>query len=217
MGECNVQYALDPNSEDYRVIEVNARLSRSSALASKATGYPLAFVAAKLGMGYGLHEIKNSITKVTTACFEPALDYVVCKIPRWDLNKFEGVSKVIGSSMKSVGEIMAIGRSFEEAIQKGIRMIGQGMHGFVGNVLKAKDIDEELVNPTDSRIFAIAGAFDKGYSVEKIHELTKIDHWFLQRLENIHLLKEKLRKRIFVKVCCERQNNTVSLISRSGD
>ena len=194
VGECNVQYALDPNSEDYRVIEVNARLSRSSALASKATGYPLAFVAAKLGMGYGLHEIQNSVTKVTTACFEPALDYVVCKIPRWDLNKFEGVSKVIGSSMKSVGEIMAIGRSFEEAIQKGIRMIGQGMHGFVGNVLKAKDIDEELVNPTDSRIFAIAGAFDKGYSVEKIHELTKIDHWFLQRLENIHLLKEELSK-----------------------
>ena len=194
VGECNVQYALDPNSEDYRVIEVNARLSRSSALASKATGYPLAFVAANLGMGYGLHEIKNSVTKVTTACFEPALDYVVCKIPRWDLNKFEGVSKVIGSSMKSVGEIMAIGRSFEEAIQKGIRMIGQGMHGFVGNVLKTKDIDEELVNPTDSRIFAIAGAFDKGYSVDKIHELTKIDHWFLQRLENIHLLKEELSK-----------------------
>ena len=194
VGECNVQYALDPNSEDYRVIEVNARLSRSSALASKATGYPLAFVAAKLGMGYGLHEIKNSVTKVTTACFEPALDYVVCKIPRWDLNKFEGVSKVIGSSMKSVGEIMAIGRSFEEAIQKGIRMIGQGMHGFVGNVLKTKDIDEELVNPTDSRIFAIAGAFDKGYSVDKIHELTKIDHWFLQRLENIHFLKEELSK-----------------------
>lgn len=194
VGECNVQYALDPNSEDYRIIEVNARLSRSSALASKATGYPLAFVAAKLGMGYGLQEIKNSVTKVTTACFEPALDYVVCKIPRWDLNKFEGVSKVIGSSMKSVGEIMAIGRSFEEAIQKGIRMIGQGMHGFVGNVLKAKDIDEELVNPTDSRIFAIAGAFDKGYNVEKIHELTKIDHWFLQRLENIHLLKEELSK-----------------------
>lgn len=194
VGECNVQYALDPNSEDYRVIEVNARLSRSSALASEATGYPLAFVAAKLGMGYGLQEIKNSVTKVTTACFEPALDYVVCKIPRWDLNKFEGVSKVIGSSMKSVGEIMAIGRSFEEAIQKGIRMIGQGMHGFVGNVLKTKDIDEELVNPTDSRIFAIAGAFDKGYSVEKIHELTKIDHWFLQRLENIHLLKEELSK-----------------------
>lgn len=194
VGECNVQYALDPNSEDYRVIEVNARLSRSSALASKATGYPLAFVAAKLGMGYGLHEIKNSVTKVTTACFEPALDYVVCKIPRWDLNKFEGVSKVIGSSMKSVGEIMAIGRTFEEAIQKGIRMIGQGMHGFVCNVLKSKDIDDELVNPTDARIFAIAGAFDKGYSVQKIHDLTKIDHWFLQRLENIHLLKEELSK-----------------------
>ncbi|WP_099291387.1 carbamoyl-phosphate synthase (glutamine-hydrolyzing) large subunit [Butyricimonas sp. Marseille-P3923] len=194
VGECNVQYALDPNSEDYRVIEVNARLSRSSALASKATGYPLAFVAAKLGMGYGLHEIKNSVTKVTTACFEPALDYVVCKIPRWDLNKFEGVSKVIGSSMKSVGEIMAIGRTFEEAIQKGIRMIGQGMHGFVGNVLKSRDIDEELANPTDARIFAIAGAFDKGYSVQKIHDLTKIDHWFLQRLENIHLLKEELSK-----------------------
>ncbi len=194
VGECNVQYALDPHSEDYRVIEVNARLSRSSALASKATGYPLAFVAAKLGMGYGLHEIKNSVTKVTTACFEPALDYVVCKIPRWDLNKFEGVSKVIGSSMKSVGEIMAIGRTFEEAIQKGIRMIGQGMHGFVGNVLKSRDIDEELANPTDARIFAIAGAFDKGYSVQKIHDLTKIDHWFLQRLENIHLLKEELSK-----------------------
>ena len=176
------------------MIEVNARLSRSSALASKATGYPLAFVAAKLGMGYGLHEIKNSVTKVTTACFEPALDYVVCKIPRWDLNKFEGVSKVIGSSMKSVGEIMAIGRTFEEAIQKGIRMIGQGMHGFVGNVLKSRDIDEELANPTDARIFAIAGAFDKGYSVQKIHDLTKIDHWFLQRLENIHLLKEELSK-----------------------
>ena len=189
VGECNVQYALDPHSEDYRVIEVNARLSRSSALASKATGYPLAFVAAKLGMGYGLHEIKNSVTKVTTACFEPALDYVVCKIPRWDLNKFEGVSKVIGSSMKSVGEIMAIGRTFEEAIQKGIRMIGQGMHGFVGNVLKSRDIDEELANPTDARIFAIAGAFDKGYSVQKIHDLTKIDHWFLQRL-----LKEELSK-----------------------
>ena len=194
VGECNVQYALDPHSEDYRVIEVNARLSRSSALASKATGYPLAFVAAKLGMGYGLHEIKNSVTKGTTACFEPALDYVVCKIPRWDLNKFEGVSKVIGSSMKSVGEIMAIGRTFEEAIQKGIRMIGQGMHGFVGNVLKSRDIDEELANPTDARIFAIAGAFDKGYSVQKIHDLTKIDHWFLQRLENIHLLKEELSK-----------------------
>ncbi len=194
VGECNVQYALDPDSEDYRVIEVNARLSRSSALASKATGYPLAFVAAKLGMGYGLHEIKNSVTKVTTACFEPALDYVVCKIPRWDLNKFEGVSKLIGSSMKSVGEIMAIGRSFEEAIQKGIRMIGQGMHGFVGNATKVKDIDEELQHPTDARLFAIAKAFDEGYSIDKIHELTKIDRWFLQRLENIHLLKEELSR-----------------------
>lgn len=192
VGECNVQYALDPNSENYRVIEVNARLSRSSALASKATGYPLAFVAAKLGLGYGLHEIKNSVTKITTACFEPALDYVVCKIPRWDLNKFGGVSKLIGSSMKSVGEIMAIGRSFEEAIQKGIRMIGQGMHGFVGNGVKVKDIDEELIHPTDTRIFAIAAAFDKGYSVEQIHEKTRIDRWFLQRLENIHLLKEEL-------------------------
>jgi carbamoyl-phosphate synthase large subunit len=192
VGECNVQYALDPDSEDYRVIEVNARLSRSSALASKATGYPLAFVAAKLGLGYGLHEIKNSVTRVTTACFEPALDYVVCKIPRWDLNKFEGVSKLIGSSMKSVGEIMAIGRTFEEAIQKGVRMIGQGMHGFVGNPWKGRDVDEELVNPTDARLFAIAEAFDRGYSVERIHDMTKIDRWFLQRLENIYLLKEQL-------------------------
>ena len=170
VGECNVQYTLDPNSEDYRVIEVNARLSRSSALASKATGYPLAFVAAKLGLGYGLHEIKNSVTKVTTACFEPALDYVVCKIPRWDLNKFEGVSKLIGSSMKSVGEIMAIGRTFEEAIQKGLRMVGQGMHGFAGNKIEIPDIDEELVNPTDKRVFAIAEAFDRGYDVDKIHD-----------------------------------------------
>ena len=194
VGECNVQYALDPDSEDYRVIEVNARLSRSSALASKATGYPLAFVAAKLGLGYGLHEIKNAVTRVTTACFEPALDYVVCKIPRWDLNKFEGVSKLIGSSMKSVGEIMAIGRTFEEAIQKGVRMIGQGMHGFVGNNAKVADIDEELAHPTDSRLFAIAKAFDEGYSIDRIHELTKIDRWFLQRLENIHLLKEELRQ-----------------------
>ena len=194
VGECNVQYTLDPNSEDYRVIEVNARLSRSSALASKATGYPLAFVAAKLAMGYGLHEIKNSVTKVTTACFEPALDYIVCKIPRWDLNKFEGVSKLIGSSMKSVGEIMAIGRTFEEVIQKGLRMVGQGMHGFVGNNKKVKNIDEELVHPTDARIFAIAAAFDQGYSVEKIHEMTKIDKWFLVRLENIHKLKNELNK-----------------------
>ena len=166
VGECNVQFALDPNSEDYRVIEVNARLSRSSALASKATGYPLAFVAAKLGLGYGLHELKNSVTKVTTACFEPALDYVVVKIPRWDLSKFVGVSKNLGSSMKSVGEIMAIGRSFEEAIQKGIRMVGLGMHGFVGNrgEMEITDIDEELMNPTDRRIFAIAEAFHKGYN-----------------------------------------------------
>lgn len=194
VGECNVQYTLDPNSEDYRVIEVNARLSRSSALASKATGYPLAFVAAKLAMGYGLHEIKNSVTKVTTACFEPALDYIVCKIPRWDLNKFEGVSKLIGSSMKSVGEIMAIGRTFEEVIQKGLRMVGQGMHGFVGNNKEVKDIDEELVHPTDNRIFAIAAAFDKGYTVDKIHDMTKIDKWFLERLKNIHDLKEELDK-----------------------
>lgn len=194
VGECNVQYALDPNSEDYRVIEVNARLSRSSALASKATGYPLAFVAAKLGLGYGLHEIKNSVTKVTTACFEPALDYVVCKIPRWDLNKFEGVSKLIGSSMKSVGEVMAIGRTFEETIQKGLRMVGQGMHGFVGNNVKIEDIDRELVNPTDKRIFAIAEAFSRGYSVDRIHEMTKIDKWFLERLRNIHLLKNELDK-----------------------
>ena len=212
VGECNVQYTLDPNSEDYRVIEVNARLSRSSALASKATGYPLAFVAAKLGLGYGLHEIKNSVTKVTTACFEPALDYVVCKIPRWDLNKFEGVSKLIGSSMKSVGEIMAIGRTFEEAIQKGLRMVGQGMHGFVGNKIKIPDIDEELQNPTDKRIFAIAEAFDKGYTVDKIHEITRIDKWFLERLQNISDLKNELNLSIIfiahdlsvVKYFCDR-------------
>jgi carbamoyl-phosphate synthase large subunit len=194
VGECNVQFALDPNSEDYRVIEVNARLSRSSALASKATGYPLAFVAAKLGLGYGLHELKNSVTKVTTACFEPALDYVVVKIPRWDLNKFVGVSKTLGSSMKSVGEIMAIGRSFEEAIQKGIRMVGGGMHGFVGNrgEMEIDNIDEELKNPTDRRIFAIAEAMNKGYSVDKIWEITRIDKWFLQKLQNIYLLRGKL-------------------------
>ena len=187
VGECNVQYALDPDSEDYRVIEVNARLSRSSALASKATGYPLAFVAAKLGLGYGLHELKNSITKTTTACFEPALDYVVCKIPRWDLNKFIGVSKQIGSSMKSVGEIMSIGRTFEEAIQKGLRMIGQGMHGFVANKeIQIDDINQELSEPTDKRIFVIAEAIRKGYSIEKIHELTKIDKWFLYKLKNIY-------------------------------
>lgn len=194
VGECNVQFALDPFSEDYRVIEVNARLSRSSALASKATGYPLAFVAAKLGMGYGLHQLKNQVTKVTTACFEPALDYVVCKIPRWDLTKFVGVSKQIGSSMKSVGEIMAIGRNFEEAIQKGLRMIGLGMHGFVGNSdeITIDAIEEELVNPTDRRIFAIAEAFHKGYTVEEIYQRSKIDHWFLHKLENIYKMRCKL-------------------------
>ena len=192
VGECNVQYALSPDSDDYRVIEVNARLSRSSALASKATGYPLAAVAAKLGLGYGLDEIPNAVTKVTSACFEPALDYVVCKIPRWDLGKFEGVSKELGSSMKSVGEVMAIGRSFEEAIQKGLRMVGQGMHGFVGNSVKIPDIDAELLHPSDKRIAAIAQAFDKGYDVDRIHEITRIDKWFLFRLENIHHEKERL-------------------------
>jgi len=186
VGECNVQYALDPNSEDYRVIEVNARLSRSSALASKATGYPLAFIAAKLGLGYSLHELKNSVTKTTTAFFEPALDYIVCKIPRWDLGKFSGVSKEIGSSMKSVGEIMAIGRNFEEAIQKGLRMVGQGMHGFVANQpLKDKDIDTELQAPTDQRVWAISEALQAGYTVDKIHDLTRIDKWFLEKLKNI--------------------------------
>lgn len=192
IGECNVQYAFDPDSDDYRVIEVNARLSRSSALASKATGYPLAFVAAKLGLGFGLDEIPNAVTKVTSACFEPALDYVVCKIPRWDLGKFEGVSKLIGSSMKSVGEVMSIGRTFEEAIQKGLRMVGQGMHGFVGNTVSVPDIDFELNNPTDKRMEAIAMAFEKGYSVDKLHDITKIDKWFLYRLENIHDYKNKL-------------------------
>jgi carbamoyl-phosphate synthase large subunit len=193
IGECNVQFALSPDSEDYRVIEVNARLSRSSALASKATGYPLAFVAAKLGIGYGLHELKNSVTKTTTACFEPALDYIVCKIPRWDLNKFEGVSHVIGSSMKSVGEVMAIGRNFEEVIQKGLRMIGQSMHGFTGNrELKFRDIEQELAEPTDMRIFSIAEALDRGIPVERIHELTKIDNWFLFKLRNIINIKNEL-------------------------
>ena len=193
IGECNVQYALDPQSEDYRVIEVNARLSRSSALASKATGYPLAFVAAKLGLGYGLHELKNSITKTTTACFEPALDYIVCKIPRWDLNKFQGVSKEIGSSMKSVGEVMAIGRTFEEVIQKGLRMLGQGMHGFLGNQnLTFENLDNELINPTDSRIFAIADALERNYSIDKIHDLTNIDKWFLVKLRNILEIKNEL-------------------------
>jgi carbamoyl-phosphate synthase large subunit len=193
VGECNVQFALDPFSEDYRVIEVNARLSRSSALASKATGYPLAFVAAKLGLGYGLHELKNSITKVTSAYFEPSIDYVVCKIPRWDMNKFHGVSKEIGSSMKSVGEVMAIGRTFEETIQKGLRMIGQGMHGFVGNKeLTVDDIEKELANPTDMRIFVISKAFDQGYTVDRIYDLTRIDKWFLHKLKNIHNLKSEL-------------------------
>lgn len=193
VGECNVQYALDPFSEDYRVIEVNARLSRSSALASKATGYPLAFVAAKLGVGYGLHELKNSITKSTSAFFEPALDYVVCKIPRWDLNKFIGVSKEIGSSMKSVGEVMAIGRTFEEAIQKGLRMIGQGMHGFVGNRdLQFDNIEKQLSEPTDMRIFVIADAFEAGYTIDQIYELTKIDKWFLQKLHHIWTIKNEL-------------------------
>jgi carbamoyl-phosphate synthase large subunit len=193
VGECNVQYALSPDSEEYRVIEVNARLSRSSALASKATGYPLAFIAAKLGIGYGLHELKNSVTRTTTACFEPALDYIVCKIPRWDLNKFEGVSHHIGSSMKSVGEVMAIGRTFEEVIQKGLRMIGQGMHGFTGNRnLNFRDIEKELANPTDMRIFVIAEAFEKGLSVDRIYELTKIDKWFLYKLQNIIGIKNEL-------------------------
>ena len=186
VGECNVQYAYDPMSMDYRVIEVNARLSRSSALASKATGYPLAFIAAKLGLGYGLFDLKNTVTKVTSAFFEPALDYIVCKIPRWDLGKFHGVKKEIGSSMKSVGEVMSIGRTFEEVIQKGLRMIGQGMHGFIENKeMSVPDIDKALKEPTDKRIFVIETAFRKGYDVEKIHQLTKIDRWFLQKLHNL--------------------------------
>lgn len=195
IGECNVQYAFDPQSEDYRVIEVNARLSRSSALASKATGYPLAFVAAKLGMGYGLFELKNSVTKTTSAFFEPALDYVVCKIPRWDLSKFRGVDKELGSSMKSVGEVMAIGRNFEEAIQKGIRMIGQGVHGFVENKeLNIDDIDEALKEPTDKRVLVISKAMHKGYTVDQIHDLTKIDRWFLYKLKHIIDIDERLKK-----------------------
>ncbi|MBW9276968.1 carbamoyl-phosphate synthase (glutamine-hydrolyzing) large subunit [Bacteroides fragilis] len=195
VGECNVQYAFDPESEDYRVIEVNARLSRSSALASKATGYPLAFVAAKLGLGYGLFDLKNSVTKTTSAFFEPALDYVVCKIPRWDLGKFHGVDKELGSSMKSVGEVMAIGRTFEEAIQKGLRMIGQGMHGFVENKeLVIPDIDKALHEPTDKRIFVISKAFRAGYTIDQVHELTKIDKWFLQKLMNIMDTSEELHQ-----------------------
>ncbi|MBQ7634328.1 MAG: carbamoyl-phosphate synthase (glutamine-hydrolyzing) large subunit [Bacteroidaceae bacterium] len=194
VGECNVQYAFDPQSEDYRVIEVNARLSRSSALASKATGYPLAFVAAKLGLGYGLFDLKNSVTRTTSAFFEPALDYVVCKIPRWDLGKFRGVDREIGSSMKSVGEVMAIGRTFEEAVQKGIRMIGQGLHGFVGNrELKIQDIEASLAAPTDKRLLVIEKAFFDGMSVDRIHELTKIDKWFLYKLENIFRTNAALR------------------------
>ena len=222
MGECNVQYALDPNSEDYRVIEVNARLSRSSALASKATGYPLAFVAAKLGLGYGLFELKNSVTKTTSAFFEPALDYVVVKIPRWDLTKFHGVKRELGSSMKSVGEVMAIGRTFEEALQKGLRMIGQGMHGFVENKVKAspspseggdvkmpnsvqtslsnqtspplEGLGEALSHPTDYRIFVISEALKIGYTVEQIHQLTKIDRWFLQKLKHIVDIDQQLKE-----------------------
>ena len=195
VGECNVQYAFDPESEDYRVIEVNARLSRSSALASKATGYPLAFVAAKLGLGYGLFDLKNSVTKTTSAFFEPALDYVVCKIPRWDLGKFHGVDKELGSSMKSVGEVMAIGRTFEEAIQKGLRMIGQGMHGFVENKeLVISDIDKALHEPTDKRIFVISKAFRAGYTIDQVHDLTKIDKWFLQKLMNIMITSEELHQ-----------------------
>ena len=195
VGECNVQYALDPESEDYRVIEVNARLSRSSALASKATGYPLAFVAAKLGLGYGLFELKNSVTRTTPAFFEPALDYVVCKIPRWDLGKFHGVSRELGSSMKSVGEVMAIGRTFEEAMQKGLRMIGQGMHGFVGNNTKeipADELDKALKAPTDTRVFAINQALHAGYTIEQIHTLTKIDCWFLDKLQSIVRTSQRL-------------------------
>ena len=196
VGECNVQYALDPQSEDYRVIEVNARLSRSSALASKATGYPLAFVAAKLALGYGLFELKNSVTRTTSAFFEPALDYVVCKIPRWDLTKFRGVKRELGSSMKSVGEVMAIGRTFEEALQKGLRMIGQGMHGFVENhEIKIRDIRKELHDPTDMRIFVVSKALKTGYSIEQIHQLTMIDRWFLYKLK--HLVNIDLRLREF--------------------
>ncbi len=195
VGECNVQYALDPNSEDYRVIEVNARLSRSSALASKATGYPLAFVAAKLGLGYGLFDLKNSVTKTTSAFFEPALDYVVVKIPRWDLTKFHGVKRELGSSMKSVGEVMAIGRTFEEALQKGLRMIGQGMHGFVENhEIKIPDIQKSLHEPTDTRIFVVSKALNLGYTVEQIHQLTMIDRWFLQKLKHIVDIDQQLKE-----------------------
>ena len=195
VGECNVQYALDPNSEDYRVIEVNARLSRSSALASKATGYPLAFVAAKLGLGYGLFDLKNSVTKSTSAFFEPALDYVVVKIPRWDLTKFHGVKRELGSAMKSVGEVMSVGRTFEEALQKGLRMIGQGMHGFVENhEIKIQDIAKSLHEPTDMRIFVVSKALQIGYTVNQIHELTKIDRWFLEKLKHLVDIDQQLRE-----------------------
>ena len=195
VGECNVQYALDPQSEDYRVIEVNARLSRSSALASKATGYPLAFVAAKLGLGYGLFELKNTVTKTTSAFFEPALDYVVVKIPRWDLTKFHGVKRELGSSMKSVGEVMAIGRTFEEALQKGLRMIGQGMHGFVENhEIQIKNIATALHEPTDMRVFVVSKALKIGYSIDQIHQLTMIDRWFLQKFSHIVSIDQKLKE-----------------------
>jgi carbamoyl-phosphate synthase large subunit len=190
-----VQYALDPNSEDYRVIEVNARLSRSSALASKATGYPLAFVAAKLGLGYGLFDLKNSVTKTTSAFFEPALDYVVVKIPRWDLTKFHGVKRELGSAMKSVGEVMSVGRTFEEALQKGLRMIGQGMHGFVENhEIKIQNIAKSLHEPTDMRIFVVSKALQIGYTVNQIHELTKIDRWFLEKLKHLVDIDQQLRE-----------------------
>ena len=195
VGECNVQYALDPQSEDYRVIEVNARLSRSSALASKATGYPLAFVAAKLGLGYGLFDLKNAVTKTTSAFFEPALDYVVVKIPHWDLTKFQGVKRELGSSMKSVGEVMAVGRTFEEALQKGLRMIGQGMHGFVENhEIKIADINKSLHEPTDMRIFVVSKAMKVGYTVEQIHQLTMIDRWFLQKLKHVIDIDQRLQE-----------------------
>ena len=209
VGECNVQYALDPCSEDYRVIEVNARLSRSSALASKATGYPLAFVAAKLGLGYGLFDLKNSVTKTTSAFFEPALDYVVCKIPRWDLSKFHGVNHELGSSMKSVGEVMAIGRTFEEAIQKGLRMIGQGMHGFVDNKAQhVTDVPNALRHATDTRIFVIAKAMMMGYTVEQIHGFTKIDRWFLQKLQHIITINDRLKEHAYIAEAAEETDYT---------
>ena len=209
VGECNVQYALDPQSEDYRVIEVNARLSRSSALASKATGYPLAFVAAKLGLGYGLFELKNSVTKTTSAFFEPALDYVVCKIPRWDLTKFHGVKRQLGSSMKSVGEVMSVGRTFEEALQKGLRMIGQGMHGFVENhEIKIQNITTSLHEPTDMRIFVVSKALKVGYTVDQIHQLTMIDRWFLQKLRHIVDIDQQLKQYAQVSEFVEFMDNT---------